>query len=127
MNARTSAITTGPRNSPIGPNAATPPIAPMKTGSVEISARPEMKMGRRKLSASPTTPSAHAIMKIVQPHSPWTASAIVAGTMTRPVPTAGMSEATAPITPNTTGDGSGEIQNAMPIRTPWTAAVSTLP
>ena len=87
----------------------------MKMGSVAISARPEMNRGRRKLSASPTTKTPQTAMKIAKPQLPLSRQVDRRqARQTRPVPTIGMSDATAARTPKTTGEGRPAIAKAMP-------------
>ncbi len=125
---RVRATTTGPTTSPMGPKAlSAADQSPRNTGSVEIWARPEMKSGRTTLSALDTTATLQAARKSAATQRPCRNSTPTAGTQTSVVPTNGISEATAAIAPNTTGDGSPTSAKPMPTSTPWTTAVSSEP
>ena len=64
-----SASTTGPISEPMKPNAATPPITPTNTVSVETAARCRVRYGRRKLSENPT-PTLHTPGRWPSPTGP---------------------------------------------------------
>ncbi len=109
------------------PKAARPPITPTNTASVGTSARPEISIGRRKLSTMPTTIAPQAARKIAWPNSPRAARNSAPGTQTSAAPIIGTSATSAATTPKTSGEGSPTIQNPTPTRMPCTSAVRPMP
>jgi len=109
----------GPHHDPTGPEGADPAMSPRKTGSVDISAWPDTKAGRMKLSDMPTTTRPpQSSMKHGRSHTALREEDDGAGTHTAAVPGTGRSAATAPSTPKTTTEGRPTSRKATPTRAP---------
>ena len=83
--------------------------------------------GRTTLSLPATSTMLHSARKMAHPVSPCATRVRAAGTHTSAVPTMGISEATAPTPPNTSGEGSPAMAKPMPTSVPCTSAVTSVP
>ncbi len=119
------ATTTGPKTSPIKPNADIPPSSATNVTSPFIDERPLSSSGRRMLSAMPTSPPPIPISTRPRVTSPVSRNHNATGAQTIDDPTTGTSDMNAITVPHTAGARTPTIQNPRPPRKPCTAATAS--